>query len=54
MSSMDTDLSTAAFEDLDQIASDASRALNALAADDVETAQEILTDIQTTAESWEA
>lgn len=50
---MDDDLANHAFEDLDQIAIEAGQALNALAKDDVESAQDILQDIQTRAEVWE-
>jgi len=51
---MTDDLTSKAYDDLDQIANDASRALDALARDDVETAQDILQDIETTADAWEA
>ena len=42
-----------AFADLDQISTDAKQALDALARDDVEDAQDILTDIRNRADAWE-
>lgn len=51
---MTDDLESKAFDDLDEIADDAGRALDALARDDVETAQDLLTDIKQRADAWEA
>lgn len=51
---MADDLEQRAYDDLDQIATDAGNALDALARDDVEEAQRILEDIKDTADAWEA
>lgn len=49
---MADDLESSAFEDLDQIAVESRKALNALSERDTESAQELLEAIENRADSW--